>query len=641
MAENPPLNRIYVLGYSANDRDFPLVSMNLDPRVAGYKVPEDLSACPDKRYPNHVFTGAQPLSGDERVRHVWEILPSPTVPFTRYDDDLGPVQGRRRSVKNEGQVAVRQADKQTTYEAREGSAIVYTELEEAWSITTDDDGNSLFPIKTRDFYDEKFGSVQEVRQIIVPTGEEVGSLTYSAPTVTQISYEPYNDYLVAKVTRTFDLPCPQRNDEVYDVNRGQVQRISEVVIDTKDLSGSLVELGGTVTQISYQQINELLLDRTIETWTAAGPIRDGKQTGLWGIETSTSKLVPNSEEVEFGFGVKSGALVPISSEQREIRTENYPTDEDGDGIVYTLKGQEQDETTRAIISVEKSLVDASQIESGDVADYISNLRSDNYVVEVQPLDKWHSITVASKVTGAPQNESWTETGSIDLPDVLQEVGVIWDSNTEKDAGAAGVNNISTIVEREYSWQLVASGTIRGTVVGRPYIKTKAGFHGAARMNVSRIFYFGAPADIISIHKFEPVYGTLSIFGRSSEITRRSYAAGKGDVDITSGSSSSFKNDTSMIIDQFGPVEWSGILTIQNNGDSKTVSDTISASGGSIPGGGLYPAISASINLSGVANLELPASSIPKTSGGTFIRQVNVQPWRLGWWVREVYTAVVP
>ena len=124
MAEQPALHRIHVIGYSSNDRDFPIVALVADPRVAGYKVPEDLSTCPDKRYPNHVFTGAQPLSGDERVRHVWEILPSPTVPFTRYDDDLGPVQGRRRSVKNEGQVASLATDKKVTYEAREGSAIV-------------------------------------------------------------------------------------------------------------------------------------------------------------------------------------------------------------------------------------------------------------------------------------------------------------------------------------------------------------------------------------------------------------------------------------------------------------------------------------------------------------------------------------
>ena len=223
--ENPPLNRIYVLGYSANDRNFPIVSLNADPRVAGYKVPEDLSVCPDKRYPNHVFTGSQPLSGDERVRHVWEILPSPSVPFTRYDDDLGPVQGRRRSVKNEGQVASLTVDKIVTYEAREGSAIVYTELEESWSIATDNDGNSIFPTKIRDFYDASRGAVQESRQIFVPTGEEEGSIENINGVITQTSYEPYNEFLLVKIVQTYFVNGPQLIGKATD-NDGQLATIT-------------------------------------------------------------------------------------------------------------------------------------------------------------------------------------------------------------------------------------------------------------------------------------------------------------------------------------------------------------------------------------------------------------------------------
>ena len=219
--EYPPLNKIYVFGYSANDRDFPILSATADPRVAGYQVPKDLSACPDKRYPNHVFTGAQPISGDQRVRHVWEILPSPYVPFTRYDDDLGPVQGRRRSVKNDGQVASREADKQVTYDAREGSAIVYTELEETWSIKTDEDGNSLFPIRDRDFYDASRGAVQERRQIFVPTGEEEGSLENVNGVITQTSYEPYNDFLSVKIVQTYKVDGPQLIGKATN-NEGQL-----------------------------------------------------------------------------------------------------------------------------------------------------------------------------------------------------------------------------------------------------------------------------------------------------------------------------------------------------------------------------------------------------------------------------------
>jgi hypothetical protein len=225
MAEQPPLNRIHVFGYSANDRDYPIVSLVADPRVAGYKVPEDLSACPDKRYPNHVFTGAQPLSGDERVRHVWEILPSPYVPFTRYDDDLGPIQGRRRSVKNTGQQASLTSDTKISYEGREGSAIVSTELEETWSIKTDEDGNSLFPIKNRDFYDASRGPVQERRQLFVPTGEEEGTLENVNGFITQTSYEPYNEFLSVKIVQTYKVDGPQLIGQATD-NDGQLVTVT-------------------------------------------------------------------------------------------------------------------------------------------------------------------------------------------------------------------------------------------------------------------------------------------------------------------------------------------------------------------------------------------------------------------------------
>lgn len=222
MAEQPPLSRFYVIGYSANDRSFPILAQVLDPRVAGYRVPEDLSACPDKRYPNHVFTGAQPLSGDERVRHTWEILPSPYVPFTRYDDDLGPVQGRRRFVVNSGQEASLERDKKVSYEAREGSAIVSSEIEETWDAgSTDPDLESPFPIKDRDFYDPSRGPVQERRQLVSTTGNEIATLENKDGVITQTSYEAYNEFLSFKVVQTYSVDGPQLVGKATD-NDGQL-----------------------------------------------------------------------------------------------------------------------------------------------------------------------------------------------------------------------------------------------------------------------------------------------------------------------------------------------------------------------------------------------------------------------------------
>jgi hypothetical protein len=263
MAEQPALNRFYVASYAANDKDFPILAVRLDPRVAGYRMPEDLSPHPDsKRYPNHVFTGSQPSNGDERVTHIYEILPSPWVPFTRYDDDLGPIQGRRRSVKNEGQQADLAADKKISYEGREGSAIVSNEIEETWSIATDEDGNSLFPLKDRDFYDPSRGAVQERRQLFVPTGEEEGTLENINGVITQTSYEPYNEFLSVKIVQTYKVDGPQLIGRATD-NDGQLVTV------TTQRKGSLGYIPPSPTATRTVEVNredaESLVERIVDT----------------------------------------------------------------------------------------------------------------------------------------------------------------------------------------------------------------------------------------------------------------------------------------------------------------------------------------------------------------------------------------
>jgi hypothetical protein len=297
MASYPPFDKFYVVSYAANDRDFPVIGIKKDPRVAGYRIPEDLSPHPDsKRYPNHVFTGAQPSSGDQIVTHIYEILPSPWVPFTRYDDDLGPIQGRRRSVKNEGQVASLAADKRVTYEAREGSAIVYTEIEESWSIKTDDDGNSLFPIRDRDFYDASRGPVQERRQLFVPTGEEIGSLTNVNGVITQTSYEPYNEFLSVKVVQTYGVAGPLLQG--FSTNN-EGQRLT-VTTQRKGAAGyNPPKLTATRTVEVSREDAESLIERIVDT----PKVFDGK---------TFSKERPDSIPEKFRV------LVPAETEQKTL-----------------------------------------------------------------------------------------------------------------------------------------------------------------------------------------------------------------------------------------------------------------------------------------------------------------------------------
>lgn len=144
------------------------------------------------------------------VRRTYEVLPGPWIPFTRYDDNLGPVQGRRRAVLSaDGQDASLTPTGKTTYDARNGSSVVSWEVEESWSDGSGSPGNPLYPVKTWDDYDDLKGPVQTVGTLVLATGNEVGSLTYAAGIVTRITYEPFNQFLLECRAETFALPGPE------------------------------------------------------------------------------------------------------------------------------------------------------------------------------------------------------------------------------------------------------------------------------------------------------------------------------------------------------------------------------------------------------------------------------------------------
>lgn len=418
--EYPPLSKIHVVGYSANNKDYPILNQLLDPRVAGYKVPEDFSACPDKRYPNHIFTGAQPISGDQRVRHTWEILPSPWVPFTRYDDDLGPVQGRRRSVKNEGQQASLKSSTKISYEGREGSSLVLIESEETWSIKTDNDGNSLFPVKIRDFYDPSRGAVEERRQLFVPTGEEVASLENVNGIITQTSYEPYNEYLSYKVVQTYAVDGPQLIGNSTD-NDGQLVTVTT----QRKASDGYVPPDPTATttvEVSREDA-ESLIERVVET-----PELFDKKT----ISVEKPDVIPekfrasiNNEttsEVKEGDSVTTPTLgdgefqktaqresVHTIRETTVKRDPVYSTDE--------LSGVEYEESFDVGVPFVERI--ATSIESGISAD-INPLGDGKYLV--REYDKNEIETSLDSFY-----ESYPTRTNLNLPRILKSIYLRWDT----------------------------------------------------------------------------------------------------------------------------------------------------------------------------------------------------------------------
>lgn len=363
--------------------------------------------------------------------------------------------------------------------------------------------------------------------------------------------------------------------------------------------------------------------------------QQGDSTGTWGVELNKERVVVAGAQTPYGFGIKSAAVDPIGNGHAvEVRVD-YPTPIE-DNVIYTLTAQEHDDTTGAIIDTSKTLVNAAAAVA-----LATTRRTAGFYTEIQPLDKWHSILIGAKINTMPKDETWNETGRIELPDVLEQIGVIWDANTDKDAGTAGVDNIATIIAREYNWTVSAEAAIVGSVSGRPFVKIKDGFRGNANVSVSRTYHEGPPAGSITPFNFNTVQGTLAIHGVSKNINAQSSKNGIGDISISGKARLKYSYDDSLMIQHVGPVVHGGSLVITELGDSPTITDSVVASGGSVPGGGLYPVATANLNITAKASIQIPDSSAPLSSGGSFILHVDVRPWRLGVWVKDVYTAYVP
>lgn len=211
---------------------------------------------------------------DANWREVYETLPGPWIPFTRYDTFLGPVQGRRRIVQNTGQIASLTATVKTTYEARGQSDAVSWETEET-SGSGLGGGFSGYPIGTEDLYDREKGAYERKTQVVVVTNTEVASFTAPAGVATMIEYVPldgYEGYLLKKIVETFDYPTPLLKDDEFDNERSGVNRTTQLVADTTT-AGTISVSAGVATDTRYEPYNSVLRRVIVTTWSVPGPAR--------------------------------------------------------------------------------------------------------------------------------------------------------------------------------------------------------------------------------------------------------------------------------------------------------------------------------------------------------------------------------
>lgn len=263
------------------------------------------------------FPDDSPLSNEfVKVLRVYELLPGPYVPFTRYDDDLGPVQGTRRAVLNTGQRGgIITPTGKTNYEGRDGSSVVLLEIQEGWTDGTGTFVNPSFPIQRWATYSDARGDVFHTSQIqTAPFGPFEATLDHNvaAGVWTKVWYEPYadNPYLVKRFTEEwFDVIV---NDQAATSEfGGAMANVTERTAEPSQQSpehGLLVIESKTVTTSPNEQTL-----RTVKNPATAWPILTGSHTDeRTGIVVGFTKQVVDANTP---IPARSGCRGPFVEQQ--------------------------------------------------------------------------------------------------------------------------------------------------------------------------------------------------------------------------------------------------------------------------------------------------------------------------------------
>jgi len=398
--------------------------------------------------------------------------------------------------------------------------------------------------------------------------------------------------------------------------------------------------GGITSSVVQQKddTGKALKVNTEESIDLDGDSLLGQLTDTWGINTTEERLVIEGSAVTSGFGVKNARVSPLGNGLSVEDIERFPADEaEGDGIIYTLRERRVDDKTGIVLLYEKSLIDASR--DTEIADAAT---ADGWYPEIQAIDKWHSIMVKAKaLTPLPDPQTWTEGGTFSLPNVLTEVGVVWDSDIRKDPSSSGTDDETFIEDNDISWTVEAEATVAGNVSGRPYTKVSAGARGTAEVTVVRTFSLGPPVDAVTTHTFNEVYGMLLIKGQQATQSGRGSQSGIGANRTVHSGALRNHVDNNLVVHDFGPVLHSGSLVIQNLGDPSTLTDSVAATSGTLPGSGSFPLVNVGVTVTGSVSLQLPASGPILTTGDTYVSDVRTREWGFGIWIRETYTITIP
>lgn len=319
-----------------------------------------------------------------KVLRVYEVLPGPWIPFTRYDENLGPIQGRRRAVINTGQRGGFVDGTQTrNYEGRDGSSVVSIEAEEINSDGTGQDiNNPPFPELFWSTYEQPEGTVAHTKQIVA--NQFAGyDASYDRPSPGIVRKTWYEDYPPNPDNYQFKF-----TDTWLEVNRNDEEVTSQFQ-------------GGTLSEVETRGENGSLV----------------AEPGYLTTDSKVQKASPH-ELIRVTRRLKTGTVWPL------------------------CYGRHIDEVTGIKVDFTKQYIDVTN----GIPPYVRSGYRGPFE-EIDPYDRWRSIQIVSAIdcSTLPATETRFITRPFNLPPTLLSAVLYWDKSVLASASADD-NSASMVIQ---------------------------------------------------------------------------------------------------------------------------------------------------------------------------------------------------
>jgi hypothetical protein len=290
-----------------------------------------------------------------------------------------------------------------------------------------------------------------------------------------------------------------------------------------------------------------------------------------------------------------------------------------------IVGVETDPTYGIIIDIAKKVIPAGTLYPGETLSVVSPY------IDINPLDKWRSIQIVSKVNpdSLPADLVWYGTHEVDLPPTLLGVSASWD----RTGGTTQTADISRF------GVATANVEISSGVLGSIEVLLRHNYRGPALAKFTRHFSIGPPPliDLPSITKIIPVTGTASLIGQHVK-----FGQSRGTSFTPAGTNSTDSNDGQMRTESktFGPF-LSGSI-VNGTSDFSDGTNSATAIAGPDVNGNTFTATLVLPGSTGTLKINIPVSNpLDIFPGDKFIVLVEPENWRFGVFVTHIVEITVP